>query len=106
MPKQWRQWGALWLLVGLFLASWIAQFLTQLRAYRHAADAQNEGIDWSNFMSQFFSSTFENWQSEFMQLAVQALVIGVFANTFFPAYVRAQQNNLKEAVRDVLAEER
>ena len=37
----------------------------------------------SEYWPQFWSSTFENWQSEWLQLATQALLIGAFAEYLF-----------------------
>ena len=36
-----------------------------------------------DFWPQFWSSTFENWQSEWLQLTTQALLISAFASVLF-----------------------
>ena len=59
------------LFVSLFLASWIAQLFFEWRVY---VDEQREHGGSANFWSasfwdEFGQSTFENWQSEFLQLA-------------------------------------
>jgi hypothetical protein len=73
--KHMKRWGAIWILAALFLGSWIAQFFTQLAEVRGDAQTHGEKFMWSDFWPQFFSATFENWQSEFLQLAVQGLLI-------------------------------
>lgn len=57
----------------LFLLSWAEQFVSQLIEVRNEASQHQEAFTWSDFWPQFFSSTFENWQSEFLQLVWQAV---------------------------------
>jgi len=57
----------------LFLFSWLGQFLTQMVVERNEARQHGGSFHWSEFWPQFFSSTFENWQSEFLQLVWQAM---------------------------------
>ena len=55
-------------LIGLFLASWLGQFISQVAEVSNNAEEHGQTFSWSDFWPQFFSSTFENWQSEFLQL--------------------------------------
>ena len=59
------------LFVSLFLASWVAQLFFEWHVY--AAEQREHGGGasfWSvGFWEEFGQSTFENWQSEFLQLA-------------------------------------
>lgn len=64
-----QRWGAVYLLTALFLGSWVGQYVAQVA----------EGDGWTLFLA----STFENWQSEFLQLAVQTLVVVGFAHKLF-----------------------
>jgi hypothetical protein len=57
---------------GLFLLSWTGQFFTQLVVVRNESAEHGQPFEWPDFMAQFFASTFENWQSEFLQLVWQA----------------------------------
>jgi len=57
---------------GLFLLSWTGQFLTQLVVVRNESAEHGQPFQWPDFIAQFFASTFENWQSEFLQLVWQA----------------------------------
>jgi len=52
----------------LFLASWLGQFIAQLAEVSNNAQEHGQSFSWSEFWPQFFTSTFENWQSEFLQL--------------------------------------
>ncbi len=56
----------------LFLLSWAGQFTFQLMEVRNQAEQHGQPFSWSDFWPQFLSSTFENWQSEFLQLVWQA----------------------------------
>jgi len=58
--------------LGLFLLSWTGQFFTQLAVVRNENAEHGQPFEWPDFIAQFFASTFENWQSEFLQLVWQA----------------------------------
>ena len=73
--KHFRRWGAVYLLVLLFLGSWVGQFFTQLSEVRSDLQTHGESFLWSDFLTQFFASTFENWQSEWLQLVFQAVLL-------------------------------
>jgi hypothetical protein len=50
----------------LFLLSLTGQFSAQLITERNDAQQHGEAFAWADFWPQFLSSTFENWQSEFL----------------------------------------
>jgi hypothetical protein len=56
----------------LFLLSWTGQFIFQMITERNEAQQHGQSFAWSEFFPQFFASTMENWQSEFLQLVWQA----------------------------------
>ena len=56
----------------LFLLSWSGQFIFQVVTVSNEAREHGQSFSWSGFFPQFFASTFENWQSEFLQLLWQA----------------------------------
>jgi hypothetical protein len=67
------------LVTGLFFVlSWLAQFIFQMMSERNEAEQHGQVFTWSDFLPQFFSSTFENWQSEFLQLVWQAAGLAFF----------------------------
>ncbi|AVH24164.1 DUF6766 family protein [Nocardia cyriacigeorgica] len=70
-----RRWGAVYLLVLLFAGSWAAQFVTQLSDYRSTQQALGQPFEWGGYLHNFFASTFENWQSEWLQLIFQAILL-------------------------------
>ncbi len=70
-----RRWGAVYVLALLFLGSWLGQFFAQLSEFRSQQQAHDQSFAWGEFWPAFFSSTFENWQSEWLQLVFQAVLL-------------------------------
>lgn len=52
----------------LFILSWFAQLVFQYQEYKGNQQIHNQPAVVSEFVPEFLSSTFENWQSEFLQL--------------------------------------
>jgi disulfide bond formation protein DsbB len=73
--RHFRRWGAVYLLLLLFLGSWIGQFVAQLSEFRSEQATHGEPFVWADFYTRFFASTFENWQSEWFQLIFQAILL-------------------------------
>src|SRR5215210_1753697 len=71
MRRLWRDYGLGWALLGLFLSSWVVQtwtgwreFQAEQREHEQAAHVfGDDGYAWT-----WAEATFENWQSEFLQL--------------------------------------
>jgi len=70
MTNHLRRWGAAWILLMLFIASWSMQAVAQF-----FWEQEDSG--------KFWAATFENWQSEWLQLLVQAVVVVGFAEKLF-----------------------
>lgn len=79
----WTKWGAVVVLAVFFLASWGGQFATQLSSEQLIAEQHGQEFKMDDFWPEFFSSTFENWQSEWLQLFVQALLLAGFTSYVF-----------------------
>jgi hypothetical protein len=79
----WTKWGAVVVLGVFFLASWGGQFAMQLRSEQLIAEQHGQEFVMDDFWPEFFSSTFENWQSEWLQLFVQALLLAGFTSYVF-----------------------
>ena len=73
--KHIRRWGAVYLLLLLFVGSWLGHFLTQLATFRSDQQEHGQPFAWSDYLADFFASTFENWQSEWLQLIFQAILL-------------------------------
>lgn len=66
-----KRWGAVYILGALFLGSWAGQAIAM------SPEIQTEG--WIKF----WSATLENWQSEWLQLLTQALLVVALAPAVF-----------------------
>ncbi|HKX66566.1 MAG TPA: DUF6766 family protein [Intrasporangium sp.] len=88
---------------GLFVFSWVGQFVTQLVVERNDAAEHGQEFSMSEFWPQFFASTFENWQSEFLQLLWQAA--GLSLLLFWGSSQSREQEERIEAKLDRLLEE-
>lgn len=55
-------------LLCLFLASWVAQWFFQWQEFVQHQEEHNQAVQMQEFIPEFLSATFENWQSEFLQL--------------------------------------
>lgn len=62
----------------LFAVSWAGQFLAQLAVARNDAASHGASFEWGGFWAKFWAATFENWQSEFLQLCWQAAGLALF----------------------------
>lgn len=62
----------------LFALSWVGQLVFQVIEVRNDAVEHGAVFEWAQFWPQFFASTFENWQSEFLQLVWQAVGLALF----------------------------
>lgn len=83
MRQHFRWYGFLYFLLAAFLLSWTGQLVTQVIAFVNEARDHGQQPTWGDFWPEFFASTFENWQSEFLQLLVQALGMVVLATYIF-----------------------
>lgn len=101
-----RKWGAVWILVVLFIGSWVGQFVSQLTEVRADAQTHGEPFMWSDFWPQFFAATLENWQSEFLQLLVQAVLIASMIGQprLFRADYSADKDDVEKILRAIRAE--
>jgi hypothetical protein len=70
-----RRWGAVYLLAVLFVGSWLGQFFSQLTEFRSEQQDHGQAFAWADYWPAFFASTFENWQSEWLQLVFQGILL-------------------------------
>jgi len=70
-----RKWGAVYLLLLLFLGSWAGHFFAELAEFRTDQSAHGQPFLWGEYLTSFAASTLENWQSEWLQLVFQAVLL-------------------------------
>jgi uncharacterized protein DUF6766 len=68
LSRIWANFGLSISFLALFLISWIAQAVAEWGTFVQEELAHGEAPALSDFFVQFGQSTFENWQSEFLQL--------------------------------------
>jgi hypothetical protein len=85
MGRHLKRWGGIYLLAALFVASWIGQFISMLVELGDQARQHGQSFSMSEFWPQFWSATFENWQSEWLQLVFQGVVLLGMKHVLFKA---------------------
>ncbi|MFC0505777.1 DUF6766 family protein [Micromonospora costi] len=88
----------------LFLFSWIGQFVFQMAVESNEASQHGQSFAWGEFLPQFFASTLENWQSEFLQLVWQAAGLALFY--YWGSSQSRESDERIEAKLDALLRER
>lgn len=68
LKQLWRDYSLSLVLLILFLFSWSAQFIVELQEVANEALTHGIPFQWNDFWIKFWSSTLQNWQSEFLQL--------------------------------------
>lgn len=68
MKKIWRNYGLSIALALLFLTSWVLQGYFQWQHFVEEQHTHKQIAEIQSFIPEFLASTFENWQSEFLQL--------------------------------------
>lgn len=66
-------WAFVWVCFGCFLATMGLHFTFGWFAYGSEQADLGKEAHWGPYLVEFFRDTFENWQSEYLQLACQAL---------------------------------
>jgi hypothetical protein len=88
----------------IFLLSWLGQFIFQAIEVTNDAQAHGQAFTWSEYIPQFFSSTLENWQSEFLQLCWQAMGLALFY--YWGSSQSREEGDRVEAKLDLLLRDR
>ena len=87
-----------------FVVSWVGQFVFQMMVERNEAEQHGSTFAWAEFWPQFLASTFENWQSEFLQLVWQAAGLALFY--FWGSSQSKEGNDRIEQKLDLLLRDR
>jgi hypothetical protein len=103
--------GLAWVLAGMFLFSWIGQFIFEVMVVRDEAQDFGEPFRWADFWPQFLQSTFENWQSEFLQVLTFVVITtylifrGSHESRDNDDEVAAQLNRIERQLKELQAKE-
>lgn len=74
----WRRYGFAWVTGGLFLFSLVGHWLFGWFAYLDEQQALGQQPELAGYMVEMSRDTFENWQSEFLQLVWQVVGLTYF----------------------------
>jgi hypothetical protein len=74
----WQEFGLGLSLMILFFATWIAQAIAEWQVFTDEQRSHGEDTSIGDFVSTFGQSTFENWQSEFLQLFTFVALAALF----------------------------
>ena len=74
MKKLWKDYSLSLVLFCLFILSWFGQLFFQWQEFVDNQQAHNLAVHVQEFIPEFLSATFENWQSEFLQLLSMAVL--------------------------------
>jgi hypothetical protein len=75
--KIWQNYNLGIVLVLLFFMSWVLHAAFQWFEYVQNAETHHEAATLAAYIPEFLASTFENWQSEFLQLFTMVVLTSV-----------------------------
>jgi hypothetical protein len=68
VKRLWRDYNLSIVLGVLFVTSWVGQLIAQWFTWVNEQTDHNQPLQIGSFLWEFWQSTMENWQSEFLQL--------------------------------------
>ena len=78
MKRLWRDYNLSVVLGLLFVVTWIGQLITQWFTFASEQQEHNQPLQVGQFLWEFWQSTLENWQSEFLQLFSFVVLASLF----------------------------
>jgi hypothetical protein len=93
LRKAWNHYGLSITLAAMFLASWLAHFLVQMREFSNEQEEHGQAFQWGEFMPAFWTSTLENWQSEFLQLFTFVVLSSFLSHRGSPESKDSEEKN-------------
>ncbi len=74
----WENFGLSLSLLVLFLTSWLGHGLSEWQEYKSEQEEHGQPVELQGYIDAFEQSTFENWQSEFLQLFAFVVLAGLY----------------------------
>lgn len=100
-PPWWKAYSFVLVTGLLFLLSWYGQFLFQAREFIDDAEAHGHAATMGEYLPAFLAATFENWESEFLQLMWQCAGLAWFYH-WGSSQSREQDDRLEKKVDTLL----
>ncbi len=76
--RLWENFGLSLSLLMLFLVTWFGHGLAEWQEYKAEQEQHGEPVELQGYIDTFEKSTFENWQSEFLQLFAFVVLAGLY----------------------------
>jgi hypothetical protein len=73
-----RKYAYAWQTLGFFLVSFGLHWFFGWKAFADEAEAHHQAVEVNQYLTQMARDTFENWQSEFLQLLWQVVGLAYF----------------------------
>jgi hypothetical protein len=74
----WDNFGLSLSLLMLFVITWLGHGLSEWQEYKSEQEEHNQPVELQGYIDAFEKSTFENWQSEFLQLFAFVVLAGLY----------------------------
>ena len=100
MGNLWKNYNLAIVLLALFLVSWALQAVFQWQEFASNQQMHQQAATLSGFMPEFWRSTFENWQSEFLQL-FSMVVLTSFLVFKGSAESRDSQDQMQQQLNEI-----
>jgi hypothetical protein len=97
-----QKYGFVWVTLVLFLFSFLGHWVLAWFSYVEEQQEHNQAVEFSGYLNQTMRDTFENWQSEFLQLIWQ--VAGLSFLLFIGSPQSKEGDARKEAKLDLILE--
>ena len=73
-----RNYGYAWITLGFFLVSLLLHWWFGYQAYVEEQQSHGQAVETAGYLNEMLRDTFENWQSEFLQLLWQVVGLAYF----------------------------
>ena len=80
-----RRYAYGWITLAFFLGSLVLHWFFGWRSYVEEASSHGQPPEWASYLDEMLRDTFENWQSEFLQLLWQVIGLAYFLYLGSPA---------------------
>jgi hypothetical protein len=80
-----RNYGYAWITLGFFMVSLLLHWWFGYQTYADEQQSHGQAVETAGYLNEMLRDTFENWQSEFLQLLWQVVGLAYFLYVGSPA---------------------